>query len=142
MMRNYKIVGVAVLIGLVLAATGAWTAPAGEEAAAASEKPMVTDPTTGMPVTAPEYGGTLTYPYRLFGETVDPSITGAYAMWQIAGVNEKLVHGDWGPLPRRDKLHRLVRAGRGPHGQPGRELDAAGRPDADCHDQTGHSLAR
>ena len=47
MMRNYKL-GVAVLIGLVLAATGAWAAPAGEEAAAAADKPMVTDPTTGM----------------------------------------------------------------------------------------------
>ena len=95
MIRNCRL-WVAVLIGLVLAATGAWAAPAGEEAAAAADKPMVTDPTTGMQVTAPEYGGTLTYPYRLFGETVDPSITGAYAMWQIAGVNEKLAHGDWG----------------------------------------------
>ena len=28
------------------------------------EKEMVTDPTTGKMVTAPEYGGTLTYPYN------------------------------------------------------------------------------
>ena len=99
MMRNYKIVGVAVLIGLVLAATGAWAAPAGEEAAAAADKPMVTDPTTGMQVTAPEYGGTLTYAYRYFGKNTDPSIEGGWAGFQLSGVNEQLVQGDWG-LPR------------------------------------------
>ena len=59
----------------------------------------VTDPTTGKVVTAPEYGGTLTYAYKLFGATVDPSITGNYAGWQIGAVNEKLAQGDWG-LPR------------------------------------------
>ena len=57
---------------------------------------MVKDPTTGKMVTAPEYGGTLTYPYKLFGETTDPSITGHYAGWQITAVNEKLSKGDWG----------------------------------------------
>ena len=99
MMRNYKIVGVAVLTGLVLAATGAWAAPAGEEAAAAADKPMVTDPTTGMQVTAPEYGGTLTQAYNLFGPNTDPSIAGPWAGFMISGVNERLVLGDWG-LPR------------------------------------------
>ena len=98
MMRNYKL-GVAVLIGLVLAATGAWAAPAGEEAAAAADKPMVTDPTTGMQVTAPEYGGTLTQAYNLFGPNTDPSIAGPWAGFMISGVNERLVLGDWG-LPR------------------------------------------
>ncbi|MDE0230097.1 MAG: ABC transporter substrate-binding protein [Spirochaetaceae bacterium] len=87
---------VAALIGFVLAATAASAAPAGEEAAAAADKPMVTDPTTGMQVTAPEYGGTLTYPYKLFGETTDPHITGHYAGYQIYAVNEKLAKGDWG----------------------------------------------
>ena len=90
---------VAAPIGLVLAATAAWAAPAGEEAAAAVDKPMVTDPTTGMQVTAPEYGGTLTYAYRFFGENTDPSITGGWAGFQLSGVNEQLVQGDWG-LPR------------------------------------------
>ena len=82
MIRNCRL-WVAVLTGFVLAVTDASAAPAGEEAAAAAaaaaDKPMVTDPTTGMQVTAPEYGGTLTYPYKLFGETTDPSITGHYA---------------------------------------------------------------
>ena len=55
----------AVLFGLVLAATGLWASPAGEEEpAAAMEKEMVTDPTTGNQVVAPSYGGTLTLPYN------------------------------------------------------------------------------
>ena len=95
MIRNCRL-WVALLIGFVLAATDASAAPAGEEAAAAADKPMVTDPTTGKVVTAPEYGGTLTYPYKLFGETTDPHITGHYAGYQIYAVNEKLAKGDWG----------------------------------------------
>ena len=52
----------AVLFGLVLAAIGLWASAAGEdEPAAAMEKEMVMDPTIGKTVTAPEYGGTLTY---------------------------------------------------------------------------------
>ena len=52
----------AVLCGLVLIATGLGASPAGEEApAAAMEKEMVLDPATGEMVSAPEYGGTLTY---------------------------------------------------------------------------------
>ena len=52
----------AVLLGLVLAATGLWASAAEEEEpAAAMEKEMVMDPTTGKMVTAPEYGGTITY---------------------------------------------------------------------------------
>ena len=47
---------------LVLTATGLWASPAGEqEPAAAMEKEMVLDPSTGKMVSAPEYGGTLTY---------------------------------------------------------------------------------
>ena len=63
----------AVLFGLVLAATGLWASPAGEEQpAAAMEKEMVMDPTTGKMVTAPEYGGKLTYPHNRASEIVDP----------------------------------------------------------------------
>ena len=51
----------AVLCGLALSATGLWAAAAEEAPAAAMEKEMVTDPTTGEMVTAPEYGGTITY---------------------------------------------------------------------------------
>ena len=55
----------AVLCGLVLTATGLWASPAGEqEPAAAMEKEMVRDPATGKMVSAPEYGGTLTFSQR------------------------------------------------------------------------------
>ena len=91
----------AVLFGLVLTASGLWATGAEEEPAAAMEKEMVTDPTTGKMVTAPEYGGTLTVSYVLIGETTDPFITGAYAGFLIDGVNEKLAVGDWG-LDRKE----------------------------------------
>ena len=92
----------AVLFGLVLAATGLWASPAGEEEpAAAMEKEMVTDPTTGKVVTAPEYGGTLTYPYVLAGENSDPFVVGGSAVFLIGGVNENLARPNWG-LPREE----------------------------------------
>ena len=92
----------AVLFGLVLTATGLWASPAGEEEpAAAMEKEMVTDPTTGKVVTAPEYGGTLTYPYVLAGENSDPFVVGGSAVFLIGGVNENLARPNWG-LPREE----------------------------------------
>ena len=57
------------------------------------------DPATGKMVTAPEYGGTLTYPYVLDGETTDPFVTGSYAGMLIGNVNEKLARPNW-RLPR------------------------------------------
>ena len=52
----------AVALVLVLTATGLWAGAATEEApAAAADKEMVTDPATGEMVSAPEYGGTITY---------------------------------------------------------------------------------
>ena len=87
----------AVLFGLVLAATGLWASPAGEEEpAAATEKEMVMDPATGKMVTAPEYGGTLTYAWGgRVSDNVDPLAVGFEAGWLIDGVNEKLALGDW-----------------------------------------------
>ena len=88
----------AVLFGLVLAATGLWASPAGEEEpAAAMEKEMVTDPTTGnQVVNAPVYGGTLTYPHNRVSTNVDPFAVGFEAGWLIDGVNERLAYGNWG----------------------------------------------
>ena len=87
----------AVLFGLVLAATGLWASPAGEEEpAAAMDKEMVMDPATGKMVTAPEYGGTLTYGWGgRVSDNVDPLAVGFEAGWLIDGVNEKLALGDW-----------------------------------------------
>ncbi len=86
----------AVLFGLVLTATGLWASPSGEEEpAAAMEKEMVTDPTTGKVVVAPQYGGTLTYSTKALGSWgSDP-----YFAWldpQLTGVVEKLGIGNWG----------------------------------------------
>ena len=84
-----------VALAFALVATVTFASPAGEDdAAAMAEKPMVTDPTTGKQVTAPEYGGTLTVPIPDDPPTVDTYYgTGGV----IAGlVVEKLGIGDWG----------------------------------------------
>ena len=85
----------AVLIGFGLAATALWATGAEEEPAAAADKQYVTDPTTGKMVTAPEYGGRLTYPHNRASEIVDPFFVGPEAGWLISGVNETLAWGDW-----------------------------------------------
>ena len=88
------------VLAFALVATGVWASAAGEEEpAAAMEKEMVRDPTTGKMVTAPEYGGTLTFPTRNELLDQDPSIGGHWAGYQLQGVNEKLAHGDWA-VPR------------------------------------------
>ena len=86
----------AVLIGLGLAATGLWAAASEEAPAAAAEKEMVTDPTTGNQVVAPSYGGTLTLPYKLPDiAPTDPFYDGGRPTWWISGVNEKLAYANW-----------------------------------------------
>ena len=50
--------------------------------------------------------------------------------------------GRLGCSPGRGELYRLVCAVLALQGPPGRELGAAGRPNADRRDQTGHPLAR
>ena len=59
----------AILLSLTLMVAAFWVSPA------AAQK-YVTDPSTGKVVTAPEYGGTLTYPHKLVGETTDPFRSG------------------------------------------------------------------
>ena len=83
----------AVLFGLVLAATGSGQARREEEPTAAMEKEMVMDPTTGKMVTAPVYGGTITYPYVFDAETTDPLKSWVNAGYHIASVNERLAWG-------------------------------------------------
>ena len=84
----------AIALVLILSATGLWAAGAEEEApAAAMEKEMVTDPTTGKTVEAPRYGGTFTQAMRIEpARTSDPWFTyGA----NVGGVIEKLGIGNW-----------------------------------------------
>ena len=87
----------AVLFGLVLAATGLWASAAEEEEpAAAMEKEMVMDPATGKQVVAPSYGGTLTLPYFVKDlAPTDPFYDGGRPTWFISGVNDKLAIGNW-----------------------------------------------
>ena len=86
----------AVLCGLALTATGLGASPAAEEAsAAAMEKEMVLDPTTGKMVSAPEYGGTLTWGDALGAPHCDPHIHG-WGPRAITLVGEKLGLGNWG----------------------------------------------
>ena len=86
---------VAILIGLALTATGLWAAGAEEEPAAAADKKYVTDPTNGKVVTAPEYGGTLTFVYQYEPPNADMSIAGYGASKAVSGVIEKLGHANW-----------------------------------------------
>ena len=87
----------AVALVLVVIATGLWAGGGTEDQpAVAADKKYVTDPTTGKAVTAPEYGGTLTYPHTLVGETTDPFQAGGAAQHLIGSVNEHLAWVDWG----------------------------------------------
>ena len=93
----------AVLIGLALTATGLWAA--GEEegsTAAAADKKYVTDPTTGKVVTAPQYGGTITYALAADIPGPDTVISGGSATFSAGAVVEKLGAADW--AAPRDKF--------------------------------------
>ena len=57
---------------------------------------MVTDPTTGMEVPAPQYGGTLTAANDREIANTDQSIGGLSAGFANSGVVEKLGIGNWG----------------------------------------------
>ena len=85
----------AVALVLVLTATGLWAAGAEEAPAAAAEKEMVLDPTTGKMVTAPEYGGTLTWAAKAYPENTDVWWVGGWAPHFISGVIEALAYSDW-----------------------------------------------
>ena len=84
----------AIALVLILSATGLWAAGAEEEPAAAADKKYVTDPTTGKAVTAPEYGGTITYGEVSWVANIDLWYGDAHA--SIGLVNEMLAIGDWG----------------------------------------------
>ena len=80
-------------LAFALVATVTFAAGEGEEAAAA-EKEMVLDPSTGEMVTAPEYGGTIRAILNFKPEGIDPYFR--YSAGAFIGlVNEKLGVGDW-----------------------------------------------
>ena len=81
-------------LALALVATVTFAAAEGEEAAAA-EKEMVLDPSTGEMVEAPRYGGTLSYARPGAAEHCDVWSISGFATFFIGPVVEKLVIGDW-----------------------------------------------
>ena len=87
---------VALVLVLVLTATGLWAAGAEEEPAAATEKETVFDPATGMTWTAPQYGGTLTSAVTVFPPSTDNWWNLGWAPHLIGGVVERLAFADWG----------------------------------------------
>ena len=80
-------------LAFALVATVTFASAEGEEAAAA-EKEMVRDPSTGEMVTAPEYGGTIRPISNWEQRGIDPYFSGTAGLW-IGLVNEKLGIADW-----------------------------------------------
>ncbi len=80
-----------ILLTLILMVAAIWVSPA----AIAAEKEMVRDPATGEMVTAPEYGGTLTWAAASHAPNTDPWHVGGWAPHFISGVNEVLAFTDW-----------------------------------------------
>ena len=91
------------LLTLILVVIALWVSPA----AVAAEKKMVTDPSTGKMVTAPEYGGTLTYVF-----TGDPQRTDAWfggsAGYVVSGVYREARHRELGHRQGRRQLSSPV----------------------------------
>ena len=82
-------------LAFALAATVAFAAADSEEAAA-TEKEMVLDPTTGEMITAPEYGGTITYGRTGTGEHCDAWANSGWSHHFVGVVTEQLTIADWG----------------------------------------------
>ena len=85
-----------IVLILCLAATTLWGAGATDQPAAAADKKYVTDPATGSVWTAPQYGGTITWPARAFPPSTDNWWNLGWAQFFIAGVVEGLSFADWG----------------------------------------------
>ena len=81
----------AILLTLTLMVAAFWVSPA----AVAAEKKMVTDPSTGKMVTAPEYGGTITYALLADPASPDSFLSDHAALMIVGPVLEKLALGDW-----------------------------------------------
>ena len=89
-------------LALALVATVTFAAAEAEEAAAA-EKEMVLDPTTGEMITAPEYGGTLIYGRTGTGEHCDAWANSGWSHHFVGVVTEQLTIANWGSRPKRGR---------------------------------------
>ena len=91
-----------IALAFVLVATAAFASGEGEEAAAA-EKEMVRDPATGKMVTAPEYGGTITFGTASEPPNSDPGQGHpGFQSWMFT--LEKLGIADWALDRQRNAL--------------------------------------
>ena len=88
----------ATLLALILGLIVLWTGLA----AVAAEKKYVTDPTTGKVVTAPAYGGTITFAKGVTATSADILAIGSSSEGLIDPVVEKLGMADW--ATPRDKF--------------------------------------
>ena len=81
-------------LALALVATVTFASGESDQPAAAAEKEMVRDPSTGEMVTAPEYGGTIRAVVNFKNEGLDSYYVYTAGLW-VGLVNEKLGIGDW-----------------------------------------------
>ena len=81
-------------LAFALVATVTFASGESDQPAAAAEKEMVLDPSTGKMVTAPEYGGTIRLLVNAKPEGIDPYFNYSAGFW-IGLVNEKPGIGDW-----------------------------------------------
>ena len=81
-------------LAFALVATVTFASGESDQPAAAAEKEMVLDPSTGEMVTAPEYGGTIRAVINLKSESMDPYYRHTAGVW-IGLVNEKLGGVNW-----------------------------------------------
>ena len=107
---NIVIKTFAVALVLTLTATGLWAAGADEEPAAAAEKEMVLDPTTGEMVEAPRYGGTLTYAERIEPPFSSSELASTATPWEeqlgLARLRETFEASP--PSDAEDAGHRVI----------------------------------
>ena len=86
---------ISLTLAFALVATFTFAAGGGEAPAAAAEKEMVLDPATGEMITAPEYGGTVTYGRTGTGEHPDAFFNSGWSHHFAGVVTEMLAIGDW-----------------------------------------------
>ena len=82
-------------LALALVATVTFASGESDQPAAAAEKEMVLDPSTGEMVTAPEYGGTLTFGVVAMGEHPDAWANSGWSRMFVGMVTEQLAIVDW-----------------------------------------------
>ena len=81
-------------LAFALVATVTFASGESDQPAAAAEKEMVLDPSTGEMVTAPEYGGTIRAIVNFKNEGIDPFYRYTSGVW-VSLTNEKLGGVDW-----------------------------------------------